>query len=183
MVMSSHCALRITLSVILVGITVDAVPVVQEKSAQLRLSESHVTDLSSQTPWVSVPAARGIVATQLAVVVNAADAQSVTVGTAYAAARHVPAANVVTLNFSTGSILSHDEFAKVGVHCIHARSSRTMHAMRKRMEPRTTVPRLDSQGLHATPIIESGAHVWLGVGDHERSQVSSQWFHVKNNEP
>jgi len=118
--MSSHCALRITLSVILVGITVDAVPVVQEKSAQLPLSESHVTHLSSQTPWVSVPAARGIVATQLAVVINAADAQSVTVGTAYAAARHVPAANVVTLNFSTGSILSHDEFAKVCTAYTHA---------------------------------------------------------------
>jgi hypothetical protein len=151
MAMSSHCALRITLSVILVGITVDAVPVVQEKSAQLPLSDHHVTDvdMSSETPWVSVPAARGIVATQLAVVINAADAQSVTVGTAYAAARHVPAANVVTLNFSTGSILSHDEFAKVVCTVsLHTRTLLTYH----------------------------GRHAQAGGVTHVRATFRSSWF-------
>ena len=64
-------------------------------------------------PWVSAPPHRGIVANQLAVVMNAADTQSVAVGTAYVAARRVPAANVVTLNFSTGQILSQHEFAEV----------------------------------------------------------------------
>lgn len=77
------------------------------------LDRNPVVAVEAMLVWVSVPATRGLVPAQLAVVINSADTQSVVVGKAYVAARHVPAANVVTLNFSTGAILSSVEFAKV----------------------------------------------------------------------
>lgn len=86
-----------------------------------RRAELDRNPVAAMPVWVSVPATRGLVPAQLAVVINSADTQSVIVGKAYVAARHVPAANVVTLNFSTGAILSSVEFAKVRVPRIDRR--------------------------------------------------------------
>ncbi|MBW2454087.1 MAG: TIGR03790 family protein [Deltaproteobacteria bacterium] len=50
---------------------------------------------------------------ELAILVNDQDPQSVAVGSYYQAARSIPASNVITLSFATGTVLSPEDFATV----------------------------------------------------------------------
>lgn len=67
--------------------------------------------LGGALPVFLPPAAFG--PAQVGVVINDADPQSVTVGLAYQGARTIPPRNVVHLNFSTGQVLSREEFFSV----------------------------------------------------------------------
>ena len=67
--------------------------------------------LAHGIPATPVDVSLGLTASEIAVVVNAADPQSVTVGAAYAAQRGVPASQVVRLTFPTAPNLPRAAFA------------------------------------------------------------------------
>ena len=71
-----------------------------------------VTDTVPAAPVVSLPK-EALDPSEVAVVINDADPQSVAVGEYYRERRGIPAGNVVHLDFSTGDVLDPTEFATV----------------------------------------------------------------------
>jgi len=71
-----------------------------------------IAAVSASLPSVIFPTS-GLVPSQVAVVVNENDAQSIDVGAYYVRARKIPSENVINLNFSVVETLSPDEFSDV----------------------------------------------------------------------